>query len=280
MTSIFVNGAIAIEDVSIGGEHLGPVLGGSGFYAAIAASSYCPTRLIAQIGCDVTAADVERIAHGRPLTCELTRDAHRPCLRWVARYCDASASPQAVNVRLGALATARRSATVEVSPSVLLLTPENPAFQLRLVESLRPHRVVFVANDWWLRAWPEACVQLASRAHVLFANDAEAQQLSALGVARTMPTIVTSGARGVCIKVGNAEHRIPPPLDGRDRVVDPTGAGDALAGATVGMLIRTGASMSGAPLVEALGLTAPVVRTKLLTHGAAAFAAAMSSNLA
>src|SRR5262249_36786767 len=113
-----------------------------------------------------------------PLDFEIAVDNRRPCLRWIARYSHPSVPPSAVDVRLGALAAANRSITGYSCSAALLMTPENPAYQLRLSECLRRVVTVFVANTWWLRAWPEACVQLASRADLLFVSESEAHELT------------------------------------------------------------------------------------------------------
>jgi sugar/nucleoside kinase (ribokinase family) len=101
---------------------------------------------------------------------------------------------------------------------------------------------------FFLDTAPEAFRDTMGRATFVSINDSEARELAGVpSVARAARRLLAHGCRGVVVKLGeygaafaaNGDYFVAPgyPLE---EVVDPTGAGDAFAGAFLGYLDSAG----------------------------------------
>lgn len=126
------------------------------------------------------------------------------------------------------------------------------------IVALRPH-VRFIALD---AAGPALAAGWPAGADLVVPNQAEYR---ALGPVATMPgpswVVVTRGAAGLSWRHRGRWHRVPSPP--ADRVVNATGAGDALLGAVLAALAQ------GASIPAALQLGVAVATASVSTRGVA-----------
>jgi sugar/nucleoside kinase (ribokinase family) len=129
------------------------------------------------------------------------------------------------------------------------LAAGDPGVQLRLIQSLRAPRATMVDTiKLFLDVARDELKATIAAADFISINDSEARELTGTpSVANAGRRLLTSGPRGVLVKLGEygavfaSEHDyfVAPgyPLE---QVVDPTGAGDAFAGAFLGYLDSVG----------------------------------------
>ena len=167
----------------------------------------------------------------------------------------------------------------------VLLANTDPTVQARALDQLRPDVVLLDTMDQWIRERRRAFEAMVTRATVVSLNEDELVQLTGerdviaagrLLVGRGPRAIIAKrGARGATLITRDAAHAVPAyPI----AAIDPTGAGDALAGAFVGQLARNGrADETG--LREALAAGMAAASFAVASFGVEALAAATIGEL-
>ncbi len=224
------------------------VPGGSALYFALAAAPYCVVRPVAVLGED--GASLMDLL-GRPgIDTDGVAQLPGPSYRWHAVHAAEEAVPVKEEQRFGVYAgwtprvprLARRS-------ELLFLGSMHPATQLQVLAQCRRTELVgldtmcdFIASDRPL------LLELAQGADLLFANQAELEHLhpgpggaeaaasELLGQGRLRAVVLKRGRLGAALVTASGAWHFPArPVD---RVVDPTGAGDSLAGGMLGRLAQ------------------------------------------
>lgn len=238
MRSILVVGTLAYDDVRSGGVSRERVLGGSAWYFAMAASLFAPVRIVSVVGEDF--ADEARLTRRSVDLGGVERQRGRT-LRWSADY-DAS-EERRVNSDPGVLANWRPHVPDAWRASELVclgaVPPEN---ERAAQEALTAAQLVMADTaGHWIADARGTLREVFARSDVVSLNEREA----ALVTLAEDPAgaLLALGPRAVVLKrgAGGATLRTPrisvdvPAFPVR-RVVDPTGAGDALAGGFLGRL--------------------------------------------
>jgi len=222
------------------------VPGGSALYFTLAAARYCPVRPVAAIGDD-----------GEPLVQLLQRPgvdlaglARLPgeSYRWHAVHAAGEAVPAQEEQGFGVYANWQPVVPAGAQRSQLLfLGSMRPEAQLGVVSQCQAAELIgldtmrdFISGD------PDRLRQLVGAADVLFANRAELEQLwphprgaeqaaaELLGRGRLRAVVLKLGEDGATLVTGSGPRHYPAaPVN---EVVDPTGAGDSLAGGMMGRL--------------------------------------------
>lgn len=223
------------------------VLGGSAVYFALAASRYATVHVNGIVGAD-TAAQHRRILEGPWIDLGGLVVSPRPTFKWRAVHdferwitSHESAEPGCDPEWRPALPDASRRA------EVLFVGSMDPRLQHEVIDQSQARLIgvdsmtVFIANR-------EAEVRsVIERADVLFLNVAELSALTGsvdwrasaaalCGLGRLRAVVVKRGPLGAaCV---TAQRVVALPAAPVPRVVDPTGAGDALAGGFLGAAAR------------------------------------------
>jgi len=217
-------------------------LGGSAVYFALAASRYVPVKLNGIVG-DDCAEDVRALFESHDVNLEGLVVSELPTFEWHAEHsfdtwitsseseeegCDPFWMPD--------LPVASRDA------DVLFLASMRPSLQRTVREQSRARVVGLDTMTIYTEQEPEAVSAVARRADLLFLNRAELRSLTGdddwLGASRRL---CADGARAMIVKAGpdgalvvTADALIEQAAHPVVTVVDPTGAGDALAGGFLG----------------------------------------------
>ncbi len=247
---VLVYGSATLDTIETPDQRVADVLGGSGTYAAVAASFFHnPVRLVGAVGgdfpsaysellqgCGIDLAGVQQVESGKTF-------------RWGGRYAED------FNVRETLFTELNVATDVEpVLPETYKETPylflanNPPEMQLRIIEqATQPKLVVCDTMDIWINTAREALEATLARVDILILNDSEARLLTGdSNVVRAARTILGYGPKQVIVKKG--EHGAISVTDSSffsapaypiTDVVDPTGAGDSFAGAFVGYLAAT-----------------------------------------
>lgn len=247
--SLLVVGSVAYDSVETPFGSRDDVLGGSATYFSIASSLFVDTSVVAVIGADFRAADLEVFASHGVDTTGLERAAG-DTFRWGGRYHDDMNGRDTLFTHLNVfesfepvLAPPHRGA------SVVFLANIQPTLQLSVLDQVGSPK--FVAADTmnlWIDATRDELAAVLARIDALFVNDEEALQLTGRRtVVEAARIIQDMGPRLVVIKRGehgalmfNDDDVFYVPAHPLEVVVDPTGAGDTFAGGFMGHLAATG----------------------------------------
>jgi len=247
MMGVLVVGTVTLDTVETPQKRVEDVLGGSGTYAAVAASFFGnPVRLVGVVGADFP-QEYTDFLQTRDINLEgLTCVENGETFRWGGKYAED------FNVR-DTLFT-ELNVVVDFHPVLpdayketpyLFLANDPPQLQLSIIEQAsNPKLVVCDTMDFWIHEEREALEKTIERVDILILNDSEAKLLTSksnlLNAARE---ILRKGPQRVIIKKG--EHGaisitessfFSAPAYPLTQVVDPTGAGDSFAGGFMGYL--------------------------------------------
>ncbi|MGH9475815.1 MAG: PfkB family carbohydrate kinase [Terriglobales bacterium] len=250
--SLLIVGSVAFDDITTPRGRAARVLGGSGTYGALAASFFCPVRVVAVVGEDFT-AEHERVLTGHGVDTRGIEHAVGKSFFWAGEY---EANPNVRHTTRTELNVFEHF-TPKLPPeymdsSTLFLGNIAPAQQCQVRDQLGA-RVRLVGGDtmnFWITGQPAEVKRLLSRLDLLIINDSEAQLLTgesnlytaARAILRLGPgaAVIKRGEHGATLYSHTQYFGVPGyPLED---VHDPTGAGDAFAGGMLGYLTRQGRS--------------------------------------
>lgn len=222
-------------------------LGGSAVFFALAAARYARVHVNGIVGRD-TAGAYESMLRSADIDLGGVVVSETPTFVWHAVHdferwvtasesadsgCDAEWRPT--------LDDASRNAPV------LFLGSMHPGLQRRVLEQSRARLIGADSMTVFMREDRESVRAVVAAAHVLFLNNEEVEMLAGIpdweaaarwlcGRGRLRAVVVKQGPDGAALVTASAVHRLGAhPVE---RVVDPTGAGDALAGGFLGYCAR------------------------------------------
>lgn len=242
--SMLVSGWIAIDDIETPFGRTGAALGGSAAFTVFAGALFTDVRLLAVVGPDLPASMREQLEHPRiDLRGLTTVDGETS--RWAARYGydmnarDVLYTHVGVNDRPAELPPEWRDSTTAV------LSAAHPYVQRDVIRQLtRPRATILDTIQFYIQGWAAEILEVLHAADFVTMNDSEARQLTGeASVAKAARRLLAHGARGVIVKLGeygaiyaNGSEYFQAPGYPLEEVIDPTGAGDAFAGAFMGYL--------------------------------------------
>lgn len=249
--SLLVTGSIGIDTVKTPYGVSENCLGGSSIYFSMAASFFSPVRFIGVIGADCP-FDLAKVFAGRNV--DLAGLEVRPnskTFRWAGSYHENMDDRKTDSMELNVLA--EHPPTVPESfrdSKFVFLANTTPKLQLELLDQLK--NPLFVAADTmncWIQNNLADLKTLLKRIDCLIINEDEAKMLAAdFNLIKAADKILGMGPGVVIIKKGESGsitcdakgHKFILPAYPAAEVIDPTGAGDSFAGATLGYLAQAG----------------------------------------
>jgi sugar/nucleoside kinase (ribokinase family) len=246
---LWIVGSIGIDTIATRAGRRANLLGGSVTYACAAASFFAPVGAVGVVGDDFPASFESRYRRFGIDLAGLQRRRGRT-FHWEGVYEDDMINRRTVATELGVFAdfTPELPAAYRGAPFVMLGNI-GPSLQLHVLDQAAGARFVAVDTmDLWIRTARPDLERVIRRCHLLTLNDGEARLLTGRHNLRDCAeALLVMGPRYVVIKKG--EHgallfgadglAIVPAYPVRE-VCDPTGAGDAFAGALMGALARAG----------------------------------------
>lgn len=243
-----VSGTLTLDTIERDGVRHADIPGGSALYGAAAARLVLPTRIVGTVGTDFPFDALAPLwAHGVDRSGIEVLDG--PTFRWHARY-ERDGDTRLTISRARGVAEQRRPpvARCDDHEVALLLGSTDPRIQGHVRAAHPNARLVGLDSmiHWW-REFATALAPLLAQVNVVFVDEEElalavdtadaqagAELLMALGA---QVVVVKRGSRGAWMqRRGCAPIAITAvPLA---RAIDPTGAGDAFAGAFVASLAR------------------------------------------
>ncbi len=250
--SVVIVGTVGIDDIATPSGQVTRVLGGSGTYAALAARLFAPTALVSVVGTDFPESH-RRLLEGRGVDLAGLDVVEGETFRWGGRYHEDLNTRDTEFVELNVV-TAFTPRIPATNADYIFVGNIEPGIQLSVMEQLDTD--AFVATDsmdHWIRGQSAELAEVFRRSALVVLNDQEARMFSGESrVPRAVGPILALGPQAVAVKMGeygavlaaDDEWFFAPgyPLP---EVVDPTGAGDAFAGAMLGSLAEAGAFGGG-----------------------------------
>jgi len=247
--SLVVVGSVAIDTLETPHGRAPDVLGGAATYFAVAASFFTPVQLVAVVGEDFPQHELEWFrSRGIDLAGLETRPGRS--LRWTGRY------HEDMNVRdtLSFEANVFQEFSPELPQSYrdtpfVFLANIAPSLQARVLDQVRQPKLVGADTmNLWIETTRADLDALLRRVPLLMINDEEARLLSGeRNMVLAARRILAMGPRSVMIKRGeygviyfSGDTVFAVPAYPLEQVFDPTGAGDAFAGGTMGYLASCG----------------------------------------
>lgn len=223
-------------------------LGGAAVYAAISASRYTRPNLVARGGGDLSESHVKML-DGMMDTGGLGGMDGRT-FRYEARYLDNFQTREDIRVEPNVPeGYVPRVPEGYRGSEFVYLANEDPVQQLRVLEQFDgPGFVMCDTIGHWILNKRDDVVRVLGSVDAVIINDAEARELTgAYNLVRCARAISGWGAKHIIIKKGehgsilfSGGQAFPLPAYPLDAVADPTGAGDAFAGAMMGHLASDG----------------------------------------
>jgi sugar/nucleoside kinase (ribokinase family) len=245
---VLMVGSLAFDDLEMPTGTYNDVLGGAATYSAIAASLFCPTRLVGVVGNDFPAAVLDDLKR-RGVDTAGVEHANGKTFRWRGRYSKDLASRTTLDTQLNVFADFRPKipAAFKSSPFVLLGNI-HPALQLEVLAQVeRPKLVVADTMNFWITGEPKLLGDVLAKIDLLVINDEEARELSGIhNLVKAAADIRKRGPSRLIVKRG--EHgalyfdqagAFFAPAYPLEDVVDPTGAGDSFAGGFLGYVAKS-----------------------------------------
>jgi cytidine kinase len=219
-------------------------LGGSALYFALAASLIRPVEIVAPVGDDAVAA-VRAVLTGRPVDMSGVTLVDLPTYRWSARQ---QAGTNLDRGSLDAIYDRWRPNLPDGYDGWAFVGSMRPDRQLAVADSLRGTARLLAADSMhsYLLSHRELAEQVLRASGWFFANR---EELTALGGDPDQPEIFRArwNLAGLVVKAGRQgctawteDEAILLPALTRHRVVDVTGAGDALAGGMLAAWLEAG----------------------------------------
>ena len=254
---VLVVGTVTLDTVETPSKRVEDVLGGSGVYAAVAASFFGKTvQLVGVVGADFPYAYTDFLqTRGIDLQ-GLERVEDGKSFRWGGRYAEDFNVRDTLFTELNVIEDFQPvlPETYKDTP-YLFLANNSPVLQLSIIEqATNPKLIVCDTMDFWINEQREALEALLARVDVLILNDSEARLLTGdANLVRAAEAILRYGPERVIVKKG--EHGaisitessyFNAPAYPLTEVTDPTGAGDSFAGGMMGYLASLGETSEAA----------------------------------
>jgi sugar/nucleoside kinase (ribokinase family) len=260
--SLLVTGSIGIDTVETPFGKRDDVIGGSAIYFCYASSFFTPVRLVGVVGEDCPKS-LLNVFEGRDVdTSGLEIRKGSKTFRWHGSYLKDMNEAETVEVDLNVLAErAPKIPDVFLDSKFVFLANTHPVLQQEMLCCLRdPRLIVADTMNLWIQTTRDELCKLLGMIHGLVLNDGEARLLTGKNnLIEAAREVLKMGPKFVAIKKGEhgsmlctARDTFVLPAFPTDKVVDPTGAGDAFAGGMMGYLSTQGGSISPATIKRAM----------------------------
>src|SRR6195256_3570403 len=243
--SVLIVGSTALDSIKTPKAENPRLLGGSASHAAVAASFFGPVKLVGVVGQDFPKRYIQLYRrHGIDL--EGLQVLPGKTFHWSGEYELNMNNRRTLLTELGVFETFNPTLpkSHQDAPFVLLANIA-PALQNHVLNQMkRPKFIVADTMDLWLNIALPDLLKLIKRLDAFVLNDSEAHQLTKEdNVFTALKKIHKLGPKYVIIKKGSHGSILSSPRGfficpayPLNKVMDPTGAGDAFVGAMVGYL--------------------------------------------
>jgi sugar/nucleoside kinase (ribokinase family) len=246
--SLLIAGTVAFDTIETPFGKVTDVLGGSGTYAAVAASFFTPVNLVSVVGNDFPKSE-EKFLKSRSIDVKGITRARGRTFRWGGSYEFDLNQAHTKFTELNVLANYQPSLPPGYKKSkYIFLANLDPVVQREVIKQLeKPEFILIDTMNFWIQNSRKELIKTIKMCHGLVLNDAEARELaqeaSLIKAGRRLlghklkMVIIKKGEHGALLFTKDNFFAAPSfPLE---ELRDPTGAGDTFAGALGGYLAKT-----------------------------------------
>ena len=258
--SVLVVGSVALDSVRTPNGSVEEALGGSASYFSLSARHFTDVQVVAVVGDDFPPESRELLVASGVDVGGLSTQPGRT-FRWAGEYGADLSYAKTLATELNVFAAFHPALTPrQRQAETVFLANIDPELQLEVLEQVEAPR--FVACDtmnYWITSKRTALLEVMRRADVCLLNDEEARLLAGdAQVPRAARLLLDQGVKRLLVKKGehgamlfSQDERFFCPAYPHEKLVDPTGAGDAFAGGFVGYIDSVRAS-GALPLRQAM----------------------------
>ena len=242
MLTVF--GSIALDTIRTPKKTLKNILGGSATYAAISASNFVDTGIIAAIGKDFPKQDHNILSKYLDLQGLTIKDGKT--FRYDGKYDNTLSTRSTLKTELNVLTDFKATVPEAYKKSEFVyLANSDPEQNVSIIKEFDKVKFSMCDTiDFWISTKREAVIKMIKAVDAVVINDEEAKLLTKeFNLIKCAKKMMQWGVKYVIIKKG--EHGslmfyddviFPTAGFSLEDVVDPTGAGDSFAGAMIGYL--------------------------------------------
>jgi len=272
--AITVAGTVHLDDITTPYGRRHRQIGGSALYFALAAAPHARVHLNAIVGEDAE-VELRQILDGLPVDLRGLTVSHDPTFRWHAVQDFQRWVAETVAEEPGCESEWRPWLSPEAARAeVLFLGSMSPGLQREILAQSSARLIGLDSMTCFTGPERDAVLEVVSGCDIVFLNRAELSSLvpevpdwqvaaaSLRGRGRLRAVVVKGGPRGA-ILVTSSSTLVRPPAS-VDAVIDPTGAGDAVAGGFLGLCAAAERGDDGffpAALEEGLSRAATAIST-------------------
>ena len=178
MSSVLVVGTIALDSIKTPFGDKKEILGGSGVYAAVAASFFAGTELIGPIGADFPPEHLKFLASRKIGTAALQK-IDGPTFRWGGYYEYDMNQAHTVDTQLNVLTQFDPVIPENLrGTEFVFLANIDPELQLKVLDQLKkPKLLVADTMNFWIESKREALHKVIKRVDYMVMNDGEIVQI-------------------------------------------------------------------------------------------------------
>jgi sugar/nucleoside kinase (ribokinase family) len=271
---ITVAGTVHLDDIVTPLGHRPRQIGGSALYFALAAAPHARVHLNAIVGADAE-SELRQVLAGMPVDLAGLAVSHLPTFRWHAVHDFRRWVAETVAEEPGCEPEWRPRLSPEAAAAeVLFLGSMRPSLQRDILAQSSARLIAVDSMTCFTGPERDAVLEVVGGCDVLFLNRVElcslvpeapgweAAALSLRGRGRLRALVVKGGPMGAALVTPAAT--VERPAAPVDEVVDPTGAGDAVAGGFLGLCAAAERDDDGffpAALEEGLSRAAAAIGT-------------------
>ncbi len=248
--TILTAGTVAIDDVKTPTATRTGLMGGSGAYAAMAASFFAPTRLVGIVGKDFPAAHIETL-RARGVCTDGVEHSEGDSFYWSGEYHENMDNRTTHSVAINVLEAYQPKLPEHYRDSeFVVLANTGPQNQLDVLGQCDAAKyVVADTMDIWIQTERKPLLELLGKVDLLVINESEAKLFMETGnLVKAGRGLLGLGPAHVIVKTGEHGAMLFGHGEGDffrtgayplEHVEDPTGAGDCFLGGLAGHLAST-----------------------------------------
>ncbi|HEK85023.1 MAG TPA: sugar kinase, partial [Candidatus Aminicenantes bacterium] len=247
--SLVIIGSVAFDTIETPYGRREKIVGGSGTYSAVAASFFTRPGLVSVIGQDFPRLFLQ-ILKSRGIDLQGLKRLKGKTFHWHGVYGLDPNKRTTLKTEMNVLGKFKPVIPESYRQAeIVFLSNLNPEIHDSILSQVPGARLVAMDTiRFWIENKPEALLKAIQKVDILFANEEESRLMAEeLNLVKAGRKLQASGPKIIIVKKG--EHGAM--VFGRDfvfgviahpceKVIDPTGAGDAFAGAFLGYLDSRG----------------------------------------
>jgi sugar/nucleoside kinase (ribokinase family) len=246
-SSMLVVGSVALDTLHMPSGHFPRVLGGSATFASLAASLYCPVKLVGVVGKDFPEHGLD-LLKSKNVDLSGLEIVDGKTFHWEGKYSADLGSRESIATELNCFADFHpKIPAAHKSTPYVMLGNIHPSLQVEVLDQIeRPKLVIADTMNFWISGTPAELQKMLKRIDLLVINEEESRQLAGVhNIAKAARELRAMGPRIVVIKRGeygallfDGDDMFSAPAFPVETVIDPTGAGDSFAGGFLGFVTK------------------------------------------